>query len=268
MTYPRPHFALMAISSPPVPSLFPLSKIFSQQRRRRRTTTIQLIVSLDSQVTSNPLLKIKRQNYLRKRLSISKSSGEFSANQPIEADMEVPIDERLNKQFVVSREVDSFGFSKGGVEREGAKVKTEEKPAGGMQMHSVSREVTDTGKEPWWYRLPFVIGILLCGGESDDALRGLYSLEIEPNSTNRDTMSYAITFQDRVDATHCCCVLESFFEGLDDVSAEIIPFTIQEIKEEVQSGRLNVIVVPKGKLKLYAGQPLEEVKVALRSFVN
>lgn len=45
-------------------------------------------------------------------------------------------------------------------------------------------------------------------------------------------------------------------------------FFSQEIKEEVQSGRLNVIVVPKGKLKLYAGQPLEEVKDALRSFVN
>lgn len=68
---------------------------------------------------------------------------------------------------------------------------------------------------------------MLCGGESDDAPRGLYSLEIEPNSTNRDTMSYAITFQDRIDATHCCCVLEAFFEGLNDVSAEIIPFTIQ-----------------------------------------
>lgn len=68
---------------------------------------------------------------------------------------------------------------------------------------------------------------MLCGGESDDAPRGLYSLEIEPNSTNRDTMSYAITFQDRIDATHCCCVLEAFFEGLNDVSAEIIPFTIE-----------------------------------------
>lgn len=120
LSYPEPHFALMAISSPPVPSLFPLSKIFSQERRR--TTTIQLKVSLDSRVPSNPQLKIKRQNYLRKRLSISNSSGDLSANQPIEADMEVPIDERLNKQFVVSHEVDSFGFSKGRVEREGAKV--------------------------------------------------------------------------------------------------------------------------------------------------
>lgn len=68
---------------------------------------------------------------------------------------------------------------------------------------------------------------MLSGGESEGAPEGLYSLEIKPKSTDRNPMSYAITFQDRVDATNFCYVLDLFFEDLNDVSAEIVPLTIQ-----------------------------------------
>jgi hypothetical protein len=68
---------------------------------------------------------------------------------------------------------------------------------------------------------------LLSGGEREGAPGGLYSLEIKSNSTSRNPMSYVITFQDRVDATNFCYVLDPYFDDLNDVSAEIIPLTIQ-----------------------------------------
>lgn len=44
--------------------------------------------------------------------------------------------------------------------------------------------------------------------------------------------------------------------------------TFQELNEVVSSDNMKVIVVKKGQLKLYAGQPLEEVEMALRSLAQ
>lgn len=111
----------MAISSPrlPLPSVSPLSTFFSQERRRRGG--FQLRASLDSMFPSNHDPEIKRQNHIREKLSNTKFSVDSGANQPIEADVEVPIDERSKKHSVISREIDGFGFSEGGIEKEGAK---------------------------------------------------------------------------------------------------------------------------------------------------
>ena len=45
-------------------------------------------------------------------------------------------------------------------------------------------------------------------------------------------------------------------------------YPFQELKERVSSHTLKVIVVKKGQLKLYAGQPLPDVEMALRSLVG
>lgn len=47
------------------------------------------------------------------------------------------------------------------------------------------------------------------------------------SSENDDSPSYTVAFQDRGDATNFCYLLESFFEGLGDVSADVVPLTIQ-----------------------------------------
>uniref|UniRef100_A0A6V7QR79 Uncharacterized protein n=1 Tax=Ananas comosus var. bracteatus TaxID=296719 RepID=A0A6V7QR79_ANACO len=75
--------------------------------------------------------------------------------------------------------------------------------------------------------------------------RGLYSLNMDLSSENDDSPSYTVAFQDRGDATNFCYLLESFFEGLGDVSADIVPLTIQELSEAVESNELKLIVVRK-----------------------
>lgn len=45
-------------------------------------------------------------------------------------------------------------------------------------------------------------------------------------------------------------------------------FTFQELKEAVESQIIKVMVVRKGQLKLYAGQSLPEVEMALRSILE
>lgn len=51
------------------------------------------------------------------------------------------------------------------------------------------------------------------------------------------------------------------------------PFTytciyFQELSEAIRSHAMKVIVVKKGKLKLYAGQPLADAEMALRSLIE
>jgi hypothetical protein len=174
----------MAISSPPLPWFSPRSQLFSQERRR---TKIQLITSLDYRTFTSPQLEIKRRSHFREKLSHTKFSGEFSANRLNEADSEVRINKRPNKHLVSSREIDSFGFSEGGVEKEGAKQASlqtlneekisqipvsQEVQTDQIQPEFGSKGVTDlsrdeqsenngngeiTGEEPWWYRLSCVL---------------------------------------------------------------------------------------------------------------
>lgn len=43
---------------------------------------------------------------------------------------------------------------------------------------------------------------------------------------------------------------------------------LQELSEAVESNELKLIVVRKGQLQLYAGQPLAEVETVLRSLMR
>ncbi|KAG1365228.1 hypothetical protein COCNU_12G002280 [Cocos nucifera] len=120
----------------------------------------------------------------------------------------------------------------------------------------------------WWLKLPYVLAIFLRRGSDGNSPKGLYSLQMNSSSDDGDFTSYTVAFQDRGDATNFCYLLESFFEELGDVSADVVPLTIQELDEAVKAGELKLIVVRKGQLHLYAGQPLAEAETALRSLLE
>lgn len=126
----------------------------------------------------------------------------------------------------------------------------------------------DTGNKSWWLKLPYVLAIFLHRDSDSNGPKGLYSLKMNSPEDDGTFPSYTIFFQDRSDATNFCYILESFFEDLGDFSADIVPLTIQEVDEAVKSGASKVIVVRKGQLRLYAGQPLSEVEAALCSFLD
>nr|GMD79098.1 uncharacterized protein LOC109176208 isoform X4 [Ipomoea batatas] len=88
----------------------------------------------------------------------------------------------------------------------------------------------------------------------------LYSLK----SSSGD-LSHIVAFEDRSDAANFCYILQSYFEDLEDFSTEIVLLSFNEHDESVKSSMENAIVVRKGQLKLYAGQPLVDVETALRS---
>ncbi|KAJ4968706.1 hypothetical protein NE237_015407 [Protea cynaroides] len=120
----------------------------------------------------------------------------------------------------------------------------------------------------WWLKLPYALGILLHRGSDREGQRGLYSLKISSDPQDRSCSSYTIAFEDRTDATNFSYLLESFFEDLGDCSANIVALPIKELIEAVKSNVRKVIVVRKGQVQLYAGQPLGEVEMALRSLIQ
>ncbi|XP_058203210.1 uncharacterized protein LOC131317674 [Rhododendron vialii] len=118
---------------------------------------------------------------------------------------------------------------------------------------------SDDKADLWWLSLPYVLVICYLDGEG---AKGLFTLESKGDS------SHTIAFEDQGDASNFCYLLQSFFEELGDFSAEIVPLPTKELNEAVSSDNMKVIVVKKGQLKLYAGQPLEEVEMALRSLAQ
>ncbi|KAJ0976272.1 hypothetical protein J5N97_018237 [Dioscorea zingiberensis] len=125
----------------------------------------------------------------------------------------------------------------------------------------------DDKTNQWWLKLPYVLAIFLHRGTDHDSPKGLYSLK-KSLLDDGDSPSHTIVFQDQGDATNFCYLLESFFEDLPYFSADIVPLTIQELEEVVKMDGLDPIVVRKGQLQLYAGQPLAEVETALRSLLD
>lgn len=103
-------------------------------------------------------------------------------------------------------------------------------------------------------------------GHDDEGPEGLFTLK--SSSQVNGSLSHTVTFEDRGDATNFCYLLQSFFEDLGDFSAEIVPLPVKELSEAIRSHTMKVIVVKKGKLKLYAGQPLADAEMALRSLVE
>lgn len=69
--------------------------------------------------------------------------------------------------------------------------------------------------------------IFLRRGSDGNGPKGLYSLQMNSSLNDGNSTSYTVAFEDRGDATNFCYLLESFFEELGDVSADIVPLTIQ-----------------------------------------
>lgn len=118
----------------------------------------------------------------------------------------------------------------------------------------------------WWFNLPYVLAIRMQRGPDDEGPEGLFALK--SSSQVNGILSHTVLFEDRGDATNFCYLLQSFFEDLGDFSAEIVPLPVKEVSEAVRSHTMKVIVVEKGKLKLYAGQPLADAEMALRSLIE
>ncbi|KAM0951128.1 hypothetical protein DsansV1_C04g0048711 [Dioscorea sansibarensis] len=138
-----------------------------------------------------------------------------------------------------------------------------------FESEPVEKKVIENDDEtgPWWMKLPYVLAIFLHRGNDHDSPKGLYSLKkFLPD--DGDSPSYTIAFQDQGDATNFCYLLESFFEDLPGFSADMVPLTIQELEDTVKPDDLNLVVIRKGQLQLYAGQPLAEVESALRILLD
>ncbi|CAN0900551.1 hypothetical protein LINGRAHAP2_LOCUS20903, partial [Linum grandiflorum] len=118
----------------------------------------------------------------------------------------------------------------------------------------------------WWSKLPYVLAILVQRTEHEGE-GGFYVIKDSPEAADQRN-SYTVAFQDRSDANNFCFLLESFLEGLEDLSVDIVPLPVKELHEAVKSESKKVVVVRKGQLKLYAGQPLEEVEITLRSMIE
>lgn len=116
----------------------------------------------------------------------------------------------------------------------------------------------------WWLRLPCVFGILMREGSGPE---GMYTLKATGNALEKKDEAYTVVFEDRGDANNFCYIVESFFEETTDFTADVIPVPTKELREPVELGVLNVVVVKKGQLGLYAGQPLGEVETRIRVLV-
>ncbi|GMI72151.1 hypothetical protein like AT4G15820 [Hibiscus trionum] len=127
---------------------------------------------------------------------------------------------------------------------------------------------SDIKTDPWWLKLPYVLVILMQRGDDQEGLGGLFTLRISSEDQEESETSCAVAFEDRSDANNFCYVLECFFEDLGDFSAEVVPMSVKELSEVAKSHAKDVIVVKKGQLKLYAGQPFAEVEMALQSLIE
>lgn len=128
---------------------------------------------------------------------------------------------------------------------------------------------SDYKKDLWWLNLPYVLAILLRRGY--DGAGGLYTLKSTSSSNTQDqsaSSSYIVAFEDRSEANNFCNLLEICFEDLGDFSADIVPLSNKDLREGVESNSMKLIVVKKGQLKLYAGQPLADVEMALRALIE
>ncbi|KAL4564929.1 hypothetical protein LXL04_029005 [Taraxacum kok-saghyz] len=129
-----------------------------------------------------------------------------------------------------------------------------------------ARNVGDT--KSWWTSLSYVLAVLMQrggGGDSEES-EGLFTLRSD--SKNMSGLSHTVAFEDRGDATNFCYLLESFFQDLGDFSTTIIPIPTNELEEAVNSKIMKVVVVKKGQLELYVGQPLTDVESTLRTLIQ
>ncbi|XWS08602.1 hypothetical protein CRYUN_Cryun40dG0015900 [Craigia yunnanensis] len=122
--------------------------------------------------------------------------------------------------------------------------------------------------DPWWLNLPYVLAILMRRGVDHEGPGGLFTLRISSEGQEQGETSCTVAFQDHSDANNFCYLLECVFEDLGDFSAEVVPMSVKEFREAIKLHAKKVIVVKKGQLKLYAGQPFAEVEMALHSLIE
>lgn len=118
----------------------------------------------------------------------------------------------------------------------------------------------------WWTRLPYVLAVLMQRSGNGEESEGFFTLK--STSETKNGLSHTVAFEDRGDATNFCYLLEFFFEDLGDFNAILIPIPTNELEEEVKSQNMNVVVVKKGQLQLYVGQPLTDVEASLRTLID
>ncbi|KAF5465477.1 hypothetical protein F2P56_015484 [Juglans regia] len=120
----------------------------------------------------------------------------------------------------------------------------------------------------WWLNLPYVLAIFMRRGSDREGQAGFYNLKFGSQAQEQSNSSYTVAFEDRVDASNFCFLLEDFFKDLGDFSADILPLSIKELHEAVKANAMKVVVVKKRQLQLYAGQPFADVEMALFSLVK
>lgn len=64
-------------------------------------------------------------------------------------------------------------------------------------------------------------------GSDPKGTGGLYNLKLDTGTHKQNESSYTIAFEDRCDANNFCFLLESFFEDLGDVRADIVPLSVK-----------------------------------------
>ncbi|KAJ8451309.1 hypothetical protein Cgig2_014081 [Carnegiea gigantea] len=110
--------------------------------------------------------------------------------------------------------------------------------------------------------------VLMQKGRDGEGLEGFFTLRIDSNTKKQSCVPYIVAFEARNDARNFSYLLESVFEDLPDASIDVMPLSTKDLKRVAESLNKEVIVVKKGEVQLYAGQPLAEVKAALRSLVK
>ncbi|KHN03357.1 hypothetical protein glysoja_004383 [Glycine soja] len=137
------------------------------------------------------------------------------------------------------------------------------------QANRVKVKQANTKTDVWWLNLHYVF-VILMQRDSEEGLEGLYyGLKFTSKEQEQsDDDSYTVAFEDHADANNFCFLLKSFFEDLGSFSAYAVPMPIQELNEEIISRAKKVVVVKKRQLQLYAGQPLADVEMHLRSIIE
>ncbi|XP_030512007.1 uncharacterized protein LOC115726325 [Rhodamnia argentea] len=130
----------------------------------------------------------------------------------------------------------------------------------------VKDKQSDKNGQFWWLKLPCVFAILMRRGSDLEEPGGFFTVKTGPEDS--DASSYTVAFEDRFDANNFCILLESFFEELGDFNADIVPLLRKELQEAMKEKTMKMVVVRKGQLKLYAGQPFSDVELALQSLVE
>ncbi|KAK4405566.1 hypothetical protein Sango_0563100 [Sesamum angolense] len=135
----------------------------------------------------------------------------------------------------------------------------------GQDIAVVSKKLSTDSLKGKGFGVAKSAAILMQRGQDGEGGEGLYTLK--NISSAEDRISHVVAFEDRSDANNFCYLLQSFFEDLDDFKADVVPLSMEELNEAIKSNTMKVIVVKKGQLKLYAGQPLADAETALRAMI-